>query len=165
MDSGTFFDPNGDPLSFKVASLPTKGKVYQYTDSGPGAWIDAAGTQVTNASLIIFVPVANEYGVPYDSFAVTGSDGEFDTVSTYTISIVPAPIIQDAIYTNGPPAGFILSFTGVTNASYRVLRTDMGQPGFWFNAGPAQQISPGQFSFTDYTITNSAARFYRIKYP
>jgi hypothetical protein len=159
------FDPNGDPLSFRITSLPIKGTLYQYTTGGPGAAISTPDTAVTDpSSRVIFVPLADEYGSPYDTFNIVANDGELDSApATWTLSILPRPVIQTAVVTNGPPIAFVLGFGGVTNASYSVYHSATLDS--WTYLGPATQISPGQFSYTDYTITNSAVRFYRVRSP
>jgi hypothetical protein len=119
------FDPNGDQLSLQVTSLPNNGVLYQYTDNGPGVAITSPGTMLTDASRVIFVPQTDVYATPYDSFSVSGTDGEFSSAAApFTISIVPEPIIQSASFTSGPPAKFVLEFTGPTNVNYSVYRTD-----------------------------------------
>jgi hypothetical protein len=48
-------DANGDALSFRISSLPTKGSLYQYTTSGPGAPINTPGT-ISDTTRIISCP-------------------------------------------------------------------------------------------------------------
>jgi len=160
------FDPNGDQLSLQVMSLPTNGVLYQYTDSGTDEAITSPGTMLTDASRVIFVPQTDVYAMPYDSFSVSGTDGEFSSAAApFTISIVPEPIIQSASFTSGPPAKFVLEFTGPTNVNYSVYRTDSRGLGYWIGADSATQTAPGQFSYIDYSVTNTQTRFYRLQYP
>lgn len=159
------FDPNGDALSLQITSLPTKGKLYQYTDSGPGSVIDAAGTLVTDASRVVFVPETDASGIPYDSFGVMGTDQQFSSgPATVTISVVAPPVVQSVSILKGPPSSLVLKFTGGTDVSYSVWRKDSIERSYWSLADVATQIAPGQFSFTDSNINNSV-RFYRIQYP
>ncbi len=161
------FDPNGDPFSVRITSLPAKGTLYQYTGGGPGAPISAPGTVVTDPGYrVVFVPLPNDYGAPYTTFSLVANDGEFDSGAgswTINISAPPRPTIQTLGITNGPPLGFALSFIGVSNTSYSVWYSATLDS--WSNLGPATEVSPGQFSFTDYTISNAPARFYRVRFP
>ncbi len=131
---------------------------------GPGAPINTSGTVVTDPTRVIFVPQPDAYGNPYDTFDMVANDGELDTApASWTVSIVPPPLIQTAAITNGPPLGFVLGFTGLSNTSYSVWYSVTLNS--WTYLGQAPQVSPGQFSYTDYTITNSSARFYRLRSP
>jgi len=159
------FDPNGDPLSFRITSLPNKGSLYQYTTNGPGSPINTPGTIVTNASRVIFVPELNVFASSYDTFGFVASDGESDSSVTYTVSISPPPrpLIHTAAFSSVPPVSFLLGFSGVSNASYSVWHsTDWTS---WSFLGAATEISSGQFSFTDSAISNSCVGFYRVRFP
>jgi hypothetical protein len=57
-------DPNGDPVVFKITSLPIAGSLYQYTSNGPGDQIVAPGTFLTDTSRVIFMPAPGVYGSP-----------------------------------------------------------------------------------------------------
>ncbi len=158
------YDPNGDPFAIRITTVPAKGTLYQYTTNGPGEAIYSAGTVVPYPCRVIFVPAPDEYGSPYDTFSFAASDTELDGVpAAYTIAILPQPIIQTASFTSGPPPAVQLAFAGVTNVGYSVLRS--ATLGSWTYLGAATEVSPGQFSFTDSTITNSAVRFYRVRSP
>ena len=160
----TAFDPNGDLLSFRITSLPTNGVLYQYQPGGPGLPITLPGTLVTDASRVIFVPSPDTSGNPFDSFSFSAIDRELEGVSApCTVAILPRPVIQAAGFTNGISAGFALSFVGVTNTRYTIWGSSGLGP--WSFLGSATQVSPGQFSFTDYTFTNSPVRFYRLRSP
>jgi len=158
------FDPNGDAVSFRVTSLPTKGSLFQYTTNGPGAPINAPGTIVTGPSRVIFVPKPNVFASPYDTFTFVANDGELDATPTYTLSILPPPppLIHAAL-SNVPPVSFVLGFAGISNANYSVWRsTDLNS---WTFLGVPSEILPGQFSFTDSTISDSPIGFYRVRFP
>lgn len=160
----TGFDTSGDVLSYRITSLPAKGSLWQYTTNGLGAPITSPGTAVSDPSRVYFVPLTDDYGKPYDSFGVLANDGELDSPPvTNTVSILPAPLIQTATRTNLPQAAFVLSFTGLSNVGYAVWRSTNLLT--WSYLGAASQATPGQFSFTDASISNAPTRFYRIISP
>jgi hypothetical protein len=43
-------DPEGDPLTFKITTLPADGELYQYVSSTRGALIDTPGTVAAGAN-------------------------------------------------------------------------------------------------------------------
>ena len=50
-------DPNNDAFTLRLASLPTRGALYQYDNGGRGAAILTPGTIVSDAqSRVIFAP-------------------------------------------------------------------------------------------------------------
>lgn len=102
--------------------------------------------------------------VQADSFGFVANDALLDsTPVTCSISTVPPPWIQGASVSNGPPASATLSFLAISNATFSVWRsTDLVS---WTSLGAAVQIAPGQFTFTDTTISNAPVRFYRIRCP
>lgn len=160
------YDYNGDPLTFRITSLPVRGSLYQYDPNGLGSSITAPGTIVTDLSRVIFVPAPNDYGSPYDSFSFVANDGELDSVLiTYTISIPapPQPRIEVAFVTNAPAPAFVLGLPGISNVAYSVWRSD--DLNSWIYLGAATQAVNGQFYFSDSTISNSPTRFYRIQSP
>jgi len=160
------FDPNGDALSLRITSLPSKGDLYQYTTNGPGAAINSPGTTVAaSPPRVIFVPDMNVFASPYDTFGFVANDGELETPVSYTVSILPPPrpFIHRAAFSNTPSASYALGFAGVSNATYSVWRSiDLSS---WTFLGMATELSAAQFSFTDNTVSNSPIGFYRISFP
>lgn len=68
-------DPDGDALTYRIVSLPTRGTV-TLTDAATG--------------MVEYTPDADEFGA--DEFDFVASDGELDSaVATISISIVPEP--------------------------------------------------------------------------
>jgi hypothetical protein len=157
-------DPNGDLLSLRLLSMPASGVIHQFLSSGRGAAITETNTPVNDASnRVIFAPGLNEFGAPYTSFSVVANDGEFDSApSLATVNIVPAPVLSIV----GPEQSSnraVLNFTGLSNAAYSVLAsTDLTN---WTRIGPASQPSPGQFLYSDTSVTNLPQRFFRIRSP
>jgi hypothetical protein len=151
-------------LAFQVTSLPTNGTLFQYTASGRGSSISTPGTFLEDPSRLIFVPQPDAYGVAYDNFSFTATDGEdFAAPSLCTVSIIPPPVIEITGVSNNPRPAFSLTFAGLTNAGYSVWRsTSLGS---WTYLGTASQGTSGQFSFTDNTISNFPAGLYRVRSP
>ena len=110
------------------------------------------------------MPAPGVYGDPSDSFVFVANDGVLDSPPIVcAVATVPPPWIQNATISNGPPASVTLAFSAISNAAYSVWRsTDLVS---WTFLGAAVQTAPGQFSFTDNTISNSPVRFYRIRNP
>lgn len=160
--SSNLSDPNGDIVSVRVTSLPTNGVLYQYTTNGPGARIDAPNALLEDNAHLIFMPQPNADGSPYDSFTLVANDGELDSApATFSISIVPPPLIQTTTVLKGPRPTCVLTFTGLSNVSYSVWGSATMDS--WTYLGSATRTSLNQFSYTDYTITNAAVRFYRVR--
>ena len=99
---------------------------------------------------VIFVPDADAWGSPLTSFSFLASDGEADSSpATVTAHVVlpPRPSLMSApsgITTNG---AFSLSFTGSSNAAYRVW----SRPTCWTGsrwAWPSLWATAGSSSWT-----------------
>jgi hypothetical protein len=91
---------------------------------------------------------------------VNAQDLTFTTAASASPPVLQQPVILSGgsfqfTFTNSPGVGFTALAT--TNLS---LATNN-----WTVLGPAQEISPGQYQFTDTTATNFLLRFYRIRSP
>ena len=87
-------DPEGDPLTLRIASLPTAGTLYQYSGGFRGALVSATNTAVTDPlGRVIFAPTPGASGIPYATFNYVATDGIFDsTPATVTVDIIgPSP--------------------------------------------------------------------------
>jgi alpha-tubulin suppressor-like RCC1 family protein len=158
-------DPNGDPLTFRVGSLPTLGSLYQYAPAGRGAPITAAGTLIDDAQgRVIFAPVPDNFGIPYDAFGVVANDGQYDSgPGTVTLDILPPSVMESGAYGLDASHAFSLAFAGLTNGSYSVwASTNLAD---WSRLGMAGQPGVGQFLFRDAASTNWPVRFYRVRSP
>ena len=183
-------DPNGDPLGFRVASLPAKGSLFQYTSAGNqenhsvarGAPITSPNTLVTDAAArLIFAPLPNEAGTPYSSFTMRANDGDADSpLATVSLRLLipPAPQLSAAksglvllnaptlnadglgTNTNGGNGGFNLRFSGYTNLPYQVWASTNLIQ--WTPLGTASATSNGWLQFVDNDAPNWPQRFYRI---
>jgi len=159
------YDPNGDPLTFRIVSLPATGALYQYTPNGRGAPITAPNASVSDPlGRVIFVPAPDEVGVPYGTYSMVANDGHYDsTPGVATLNIIPPIEFPPEGLTQNPDGSFKLSFTGLAAASYSVhASTDLAN---WTWLGSASQPTPGQFLFNDSMSTNYLRRFYRIRSP
>jgi alpha-tubulin suppressor-like RCC1 family protein len=154
-------DPNGDSLSYRIGALPATGTLYHWTPGGRGSPITAPSTAVDDSGgrVIFALPTAGN-----DSFTFTVNDGEADSApATVTVNFILAPVIDVSSLSMGVNGEFSLSFTGDTNASYRVwASTNLTT---WTVLGPATQSPPGEFHFTDTAATNWPLRFYRVTCP
>jgi hypothetical protein len=158
------FDPNGDGLSIRITSLPAAGRLFQYTTNGRGDLISAPNTALTDQSRVIFVPNPDAYGLAYATFGFTVYDGALESSPvSWTVSIVPAPIIEAPVILSGPTNAIALNFTGLPDTIYSVLRSTNLQT--WNFLGRSTSSASGQFLFLDYSATNAALRFYRIRFP
>jgi hypothetical protein len=160
-------DPTSDPLTFRIASLPAKGFLYQYTPHGRGAPIMASNTVVTdNLRRLIFAPETNEFGSPYATFRFLANDGDADSAqATLTVNLILPPAPQINVYKPTFPATgvFDLNFSGQSNASYRVwASTNLLD---WEVLGTATVTSNGWFNFLDSAASNWPWRFYRAGAP
>ena len=99
----------------------------------------------------------------FDTNAITIT-GQRQSLQIGTPSI-PAPTITSLTAQDG--GHFVLSFTGVSGASYTVLAsTNLAGPMTnWTALGPALETTGGQFGYTDTPTTNRPVRFYRVRSP
>ncbi|HWI58309.1 MAG TPA: hypothetical protein VNZ22_13870, partial [Bacillota bacterium] len=159
------WDPNGDGLTYRIASAPTNGTLYQYTAEGRGELISSPGTPVTDPlGRVIFSPLPDAFGVPLTTLSLLANDGTSDSPpGLVAVNIVPPPVIQASGWVQNINRGFAVSFAGLSNASYTVqASTDLTN---WTWVGSASQTTPGQFYFLDSGATNRPQRFYRLRSP
>lgn len=154
-------DANGDFLTYRVVTLPTAGKLFQWTPSGRGSSITATNSVVEDIGgrVILDFPLSSN-----SSFTFILNDGLSDSApATVVVDSFPAPVIDVSNLSMGSGGEFFLSFVGFTNASYHVwASTNLTT---WSVLGSATQSPPGVFQFTDTTATNWPQRFYRATCP
>ncbi len=160
-------DPDGNPLSYFISTLPTAGTLYQYSNGARGLALNA-NTPVADASgRVIFAPGTNALGNPYATFNFTannGSSGSVPAQVTVNINLPQAPRLANGSWlnTNGSRS-FALNFGGSSNATYSVWdSTNLAQ---WQFLGTSTEGSPGRYEFVDATSTNASMRFYRVTAP
>lgn len=158
------WDPNGDPVSFRITSPPTNGDLYQYTGSGRGDLITSPNTPASDPFRVVFSPSPDSFGAPYTTVSFVASDGQYDSSpGLVTVTILPPPSIQAVGFAQSGNQGFAVSFGGLSNATYGVqASTNLVN---WSRLGTASQPSPGQFMFLDAGATNWPWRFYRVTSP
>jgi alpha-tubulin suppressor-like RCC1 family protein len=155
-------DSDGDPLHYRVMSLPAFGTLYQFTLSGRGSAI-TANTLVEDSGGRIIYAQSTSARV---AFTFVANDGGADSdQATVTASTITAPVINVTNLVLNTNRVFSLSFIGDTNAGYHIWASSnlmswslLGVPGRPQNQGLT-------FYFTDLTSTNLPRRFYRVTSP
>ncbi len=108
----------------------------------------------------------NRVVVHYDKPPVTGGDwGPIFMADNLQVTAAPPIVLTSPVRLPNGAAQF--TFTNTPGAAFTVLvSTNLasGAPG-WTNADPAEELSPGSYTFTDTSATNSPARFYRVSSP
>lgn len=163
--SGT--SPDGQPLNYRIASLPPVGTLYQFANGGRGGGINSPNTPVSDSSgQIFFAPSTNGIGNPYAAFAFIANDGLNDSSPasvTVNIGLPVMPQLANATSSGGMGGTFGLTFNGSSNATYRIwASTNLLE---WDELGTATETPPGLYQFTDPAASNWAARFYRVGAP
>jgi alpha-tubulin suppressor-like RCC1 family protein len=155
-------DPQSNSVSFRITSLPTAGKLYQYANGTRGAAINAADTWIPDAAGggVIFAPTANGFGSPYATFTFVASSVSVDSLpAPVTINVLApvAPFVSG--FSRDGSGGFQIAFGGDSNTTYCVwTSTNLA---FWEYLGIASQVLPGTFTFRDVSPLE-ASRFYRM---
>ncbi|KAK3277069.1 hypothetical protein CYMTET_14901 [Cymbomonas tetramitiformis] len=107
-------DVDDDLLSFMITTEPALGSLYQASASlePEGEVITGTGAEVTNAfGYIIYVPLPNAEGYPYDNFGFKAFDGHVVGIGEAVVS-VNVPNSQTVTPIAGE-AGYALLFDGV----------------------------------------------------
>jgi alpha-tubulin suppressor-like RCC1 family protein len=158
-------DPNSDPFTLHVLSLPLQGNLFQYATNGPGERITAPFTLVADPlHRVIFVPDLDGIGNPYADFIYVANDGEAESwPATVAVHVLPPPRLEGFGFNAGTGSAFELQFSGLPGAAYRVqASTDFVD---WRVIGAASESPPGWFRFSDPQSTNWPRRFYRVGSP
>ena len=156
------FDNDGDALTYRVASLPAVGTLYQYAGGSRGAAITASNTPVSDVGRrLIFAPFANQFGDPYSAFNFVANDGNLDSMPASVTLIIeppmPAVITNFSRSTNGT---FQMIFTGDSNTTYCIsASTNLTN---WEYLGLSSQTSPGLFQSLNLPAGDFPQRFYRV---
>jgi uncharacterized delta-60 repeat protein len=94
-----------------------------------------------------------------------GSSGLIEAVTAYSLASVASPrLVGPTLLSNG---AFQFGFTNLSSTPFTALATsNLALPSSnWTVLGPATEIFPGQFQFTDLAATNFPYRFYQIRSP
>jgi hypothetical protein len=158
-------NPDGNPLTYRVMTLPSAGALYQYSAGVRGAVINAPNSTVTDpAGQVIFAPDPATTGTPYANFTFTADDALFNAgngQATINIAYPAAPTFTNAVWNAASGTnGFDLSFSGDASATYSVWSsTNLVD---WLKLGPATENQPGQYEYLDADATNWPQRFYKV---
>jgi hypothetical protein len=91
------FDIDGDPLTFRVLSLPANGKLYQYFGGGRGNEITTVPSEVLDPSGKVVLAPVNKAANYVAEFTYTVSDGLAMAASPATVTIAvtapPTPLV------------------------------------------------------------------------
>jgi hypothetical protein len=158
-------DPDDNPLSFRILSLPAFGALYQYLSGGRGLPISSANTPISDpAGQVVFAPGAGATGTPYVGVEFIAQDSFYNStpaVATINIGLPAAPQFDSLAWEAGE-GGFNLELTGASNATYSLWASSNFFT--WINIGTATETSPGLYQFVD-TMTNWLQKFYRASAP
>src|SRR5262249_15274300 len=122
--------------------------------------IGALAQTAVNSNSIASVTVA----LPTGSHQVSAEYAS-DTLFALSVGTLAAsPMTLNASVSNGLMQ---LSFTNSPGASFHILAADTLSVSVsdWTNLGPAVEVVPSQFQFTDSEAANYDQRFYRVVWP
>jgi large repetitive protein len=91
-------DPETDPLTFKITSLPANGKLYKGNSTAPADEITTVPTALTGTQ-VTYKPNANYVGA--DSFQFKAHDGDLDSTLAATVSLTVDPVNDAPSFTKG----------------------------------------------------------------
>ena len=121
-------DPDGDPVSLRVSSLPFTGTLYQYTAGGRGAPITISNSPITDPfGRLIFISAPQGSGPGYAAFSVIATDGNTDSL--------PATVLVDVL---GLPRVNTMPATQVLNSRislHAIVRPNSFPGDVWFEWG------------------------------
>ena len=165
----TASNPDGNPLTYRVLSVPTSGALYQSSAGSRGSLINTPNTQVTDPNgQVIFAPGTGNTGNPDATLSFTVNDGNYGSAPgevAINIGYPSVPQLAGFNWDGGSTGseGFELNFTGASNATYSVWSTTNLVN--WVDLGPAVENQPGQYELIDLSATNWPQRFYRLSAP
>jgi hypothetical protein len=109
------------------------------------------------------VTLNNPIGTSHAIQAIYSSDMVFASSSATLVALPPYLIANISL----SDAVLRLTFSNLIGAPFTVLSTpDISLPlSNWSVLGPAIEVTPGQFQFSDADATNSPQRFYRVRSP
>ena len=159
-------DPDKDPLSFKIASLPANGSLYQCVSGARGAAISSPNTVVSNATgQVIFAPATGGYGNPYTTFGFVANDGEALSAPAMVTLVVGLPYTFTRAATKIRPTAATLNGMATPNGLATTawfewgVRGGFGQTTTPASAGTGSGVVPVSASIT--TLTNGG--FYQCR--
>ena len=116
--------------------------------------LDAGDDAITNAPLSL---TNDQRGYPRRS-------GTQVDIGAYELQWGSAPFVLNSVVSNGV---FVLTLTNIPGAPFTVLaQTDVTRPlSTWTALGFMSETAPGQYQWTDTTMTNRSQRFLRVRNP
>jgi hypothetical protein len=159
-------DPDGNPLNYRVLSLPASGSLYQSSGGARDTLISVPNTLVSDPSgQLIFAAVTNGSGNPYANLSFMASDGFYNSGSAQVTFNIGLPSVPQFGSTSGNFVGgnFGLNFSGSSNATYSVWASTNLTTWDW--VGSASETAPGQYQYLDGNTINNPQRFYRASAP
>jgi len=167
-------DPDNNPLTARITSLPLNGQLYQYSEGAPGAAITTVQTLVTDPDRrVIFVPGKNEHANLYATFQFVLKDKKLDSApATITLevqaqadvplaeedraSVLPGESFPDiAVLLNDvDPDGGTLNVTAFTQPQ-RGTVTDVGNGVLRYTPGVTFAFGTDTF---EYTVSNGVSQ-------
>lgn len=164
-------DPTNDPLTFQIKSLPQKGHLYRYdiATGNRGAAL-SVGDWVTDVEgRVIFTPTSNEFGDPsnsyrYTSFTFLASDGEFNSASQATLTLIVRRYNNAFTY----PPTMIRANSAVLRGAYfpngfgATAWFEWGERGSYGNTLSATASGSDQGKILQYTATLSGLLPHRV---
>jgi hypothetical protein len=127
----------------------------------------AAGTWPSETLAISVAQGFDSVVVHYDAPPVTGGDwGPIFMADNMRVTPLPAPIVLTNA-TMLPGSGFSFSFTNAPGGTFSVLAATnlIMATQDWTTLGSANEVSLGQYQFTDSAATNGAMQFYQVRSP
>jgi len=116
--------------------------------------LDTGDDALTNAPLTL---TSDERGYPRRS-------GAHVDIGAYELQWATTLFLVNSAASNGV---FLLTLTNVPGAPFAVLaNTDASKPvATWTSLGFMSEVAPGQYQWTDTTMTNRGQRFFRVRNP
>ena len=132
-------DPDGNPLSYNVTTVPTYGSV------------------TLNGASFTYTPSAQRPpSVTQDSFVVTVSDGQASVTSAVTVAVLPLPAVNQPPTVGVPVVGSPNAQTGVVTGS--VVASDPDGNPLSYNVTTVPTYGSVTLSGASFTYTPSAQR-------
>lgn len=160
-------DPDGNPLSFRLLSLPAAGTLYQSVNGARGTPVTTPNTLVTDpGGRLVFAPAPTETGNPYAVFSFAAEDVFYSSTNAQVrvnVGLPAAPTLANPVWNPGSPAQCQLSFIGDSKATYSLWASTNLMD--WIRLGAATETSPAQYEFLDPAAADWPQRFYRVSAP
>ena len=108
--------------------------------------------------------VASPPNVTSDARGYPRQSGAHVDIGAYELQWAGTPVLVSSTVSNGV---FLLNLTNVPGAIFTVLaNTDPSKPlANWTSLGVMTEVTPGEFQWTDATMTNRQQRYFRLRNP